>query len=555
LIKKLSLQSKLLAIIISLTFALVSVGLIGVYGLKRTNGDYESIATVNLPNTRSLAKMRLEIQNLVRNVVWFSVPGNTPAETQHFHQELKKAQDGFDSAEKEYLGRPQAQEELKAHEELSVEWKKLLDVTAQTVAALDSLKPEDHAKGMSLLKGEFYKAYHDALKTIGDLMNSQTSEVNQRVASSQLLAGKIQMFSLILTLAVSTIALLLGFIFTRSLSKALSGITRNLSSYASSVASASTQIAHSGTEIAQGASQQAAAVQESVSSINEINAMIAKNTENAQKSNELSRQSLESATQGKAVVGDVIQCIQMIGESNSEMTREVMASNQEIAQIVHLIQEIANKTKVINDIVFQTKLLSFNASVEAARAGEQGKGFAVVAEEVGSLAQMSGTAAKEISELLDGSTQKVQLIVNGTKAKIEALARKCEEKVEAGSSTVQRCEGALNEILTSVETVAHRIKEIASASSEQAKGVQEVSKAMSQLDQVTQQNTQASEQSADAGEQLSQQAESLRALVSELENIVQGQSESSGFKAVMKTSPKSESGRTPSREDASFKAA
>ena len=35
---------------------------------------------------------------------------------------------------------------------------------------------------------------------------------------------------------------------------------------------------------------------------------------------------------------------------------------------------------VINDIVFQTKLLSFNASVEAARAGESGKGFAVVAE-------------------------------------------------------------------------------------------------------------------------------------------------------------------------------
>ncbi|MBC7465119.1 MAG: hypothetical protein H7256_03945 [Bdellovibrio sp.] len=50
------------------------------------------------------------------------------------------------------------------------------------------------------------------------------------------------------------------------------------------------------------------------------------------------------------------------------------------------MEEIGNKTKVINDIVFQTKLLSFNASVEAARAGEHGKGFAVVAEEVGKLA-------------------------------------------------------------------------------------------------------------------------------------------------------------------------
>jgi len=40
----------------------------------------------------------------------------------------------------------------------------------------------------------------------------------------------------------------------------------------------------------------------------------------------------------------------------------------------------------MNDIVFQTKLLSFNASVEAARAGIHGKGFAVVADEVGNLA-------------------------------------------------------------------------------------------------------------------------------------------------------------------------
>jgi methyl-accepting chemotaxis protein len=76
---------------------------------------------------------------------------------------------------------------------------------------------------------------------------------------------------------------------------------------------------------------------------------------------------------------------------------QINYSNEQMSEIVKVIQEIETKTKVINDIVFQTKLLSFNASVEAARAGEQGKGFAVVAEEVGNLAQMSGNAAKEIS--------------------------------------------------------------------------------------------------------------------------------------------------------------
>ncbi|MBC7659266.1 MAG: hypothetical protein H7249_06115 [Chitinophagaceae bacterium] len=50
--------------------------------------------------------------------------------------------------------------------------------------------------------------------------------------------------------------------------------------------------------------------------------------------------------------------------------------------MVSVINEIVDKTRVINAIVFQTQLLSFDASVEAARAGERGKGFAVVAEKV-----------------------------------------------------------------------------------------------------------------------------------------------------------------------------
>ena len=74
-------------------------------------------------------------------------------------------------------------------------------------------------------------------------------------------------------------------------------------------------------------------------------------------------------------------------------------------------------------IVFQTKLLSFNASVEAARAGEYGKGFSVVAEEVGNLAQMSGIAAKDISALLQSSVKKVEQIATESKTKIDRLVQ------------------------------------------------------------------------------------------------------------------------------------
>ena len=78
---------------------------------------------------------------------------------------------------------------------------------------------------------------------------------------------------------------------------------------------------------------------------------------------------------------------------------------------------------MINDIVFQTKLLSFNASVEAERAGEHGKGFAVVAQEVGNLATMSGESAEEITKILDESVKMVQKLVSSNQVEIEKLVQ------------------------------------------------------------------------------------------------------------------------------------
>ncbi len=108
-----------------------------------------------------------------------------------------------------------------------------------------------------------------------------------------------------------------------------------------------------------------------------------------------------------------------ISASQEAIIRQIQSGNREIGKITELIQEIAEKTKVINDIVFQTKLLSFNASVEAARAGEAGKGFAVVAEEVGKLAEMSGTAAHEIFEKLQMSSERVSSIVAESTSKVD----------------------------------------------------------------------------------------------------------------------------------------
>ena len=117
----------------------------------------------------------------------------------------------------------------------------------------------------------------------------------------------------------------------------------------------------------------------------------------------------------------MISSIEGISESNGEIMKEVSNNNSELQTISELIKDIEEKTKVINDIVFQTKLLSFNASVEAARAGEHGKGFAVVAEEIGNLANMSGEAALQISQIIETSVQNVQTMIKKTTTKMESI--------------------------------------------------------------------------------------------------------------------------------------
>jgi methyl-accepting chemotaxis protein len=314
----------------------------------------------------------------------------------------------------------------------------------------------------------------------------------------------------------------LCFFIVRAFSKAVAQIIASLTKSSIQVASSSRQIASASQELSQSTSEQAASLEETAASIEEMSSMIGKNTENAKKAAETSARSRETSGEGKQAVEQMIQSMERINQSNAQIMTQINESNQKMADVVNVIQEIGGKTKVINDIVFQTKLLSFNASVEAARAGEHGKGFAVVAEEVGNLAQMSGNAAKEITGLLEDSIKKVEGLVAETRSKVEMLAQQGKQEVNEGVEVAKRCGDVLGNIVNDASSVATMASEISSASQEQSQGISEINKAMSQLDQVTQQNSAAGEQAARAAEDLSLEAEVLKSAVDQLVSAIEG---------------------------------
>ena len=308
-----------------------------------------------------------------------------------------------------------------------------------------------------------------------------------------------------------------------SVSKKLGNISNALDVDAQKVGGAAKSLGVSASDLASATTEQAAALQETAASIEEMNAMVKKSADNASKSTSAAAQTLEVVTRGKESVERMARSIEEINSSNGQIMTQTEESSRKIGDIVKVIMEIGEKTKVINDIVFQTKLLSFNASVEAARAGEHGKGFAVVAEEVGKLAEMSGNAAKDISSMLASSVTKVESIISESRTRIQSLVADGRIKVDAGTRLARECDESLEEIVKFVSSLTTMINEISAASGEQSQGIAEITKAMNQLDSSTHQNSSTSREAANFASQLTNQSTSLSKLVGNLQFVIHGQ--------------------------------
>ncbi len=315
---------------------------------------------------------------------------------------------------------------------------------------------------------------------------------------------------------------LISYFFAQRLSQNLGALASRLNVGSSEVSSAATSVSKSSGDLSDAIAKQASAIQETAASIDEVSSMVKKSADNASQSQKVSRSSRETAEMGQQSLQEMIQSIHEISQSSTAIMKQVEDGNRQISEIAKVIAEIGNKTKVINDIVFQTKLLSFNASVEAARAGEHGKGFAVVAEEVGNLAQMSGNAAKEISSMLDSSIQKVESIINETKAKVEHLVVDSRQKVDLGTKIAQKCNDSLSGILVAVRDVDGMVGEISTASNEQSQGISEINKAINQLDEATQKTSGVAQNAASSAVHLSSQAVQFQKVVEDLFSLING---------------------------------
>ena len=246
----------------------------------------------------------------------------------------------------------------------------------------------------------------------------------------------------------------------------LNEIMSNIQSASDQVAAGAKQISSLSVSLSQGATEQASSVEQLTASIEEISSQTRQNADSANEANQLAEAAKQNALNGNTQMKEMLNAME-----------EINSASQNISKII----------KVIDEIAFQTNILALNAAVEAARAGQHGKGFAVVAEEVRNLAARSANAAKETTELIEGSIR----------------------KAETGTRIAQETAKALQQIVDDVSKVAVLIDRIAQASNEQAIGINQINQGIMQVSQVVQTTSANLEEGAATSEELSNQAELL----------------------------------------------
>ena len=228
--------------------------------------------------------------------------------------------------------------------------------------------------------------------------------------------------------------------------------------------------------------------------VSEISKGMDQIAQNIQEVSDTSLQTSQAAKTGNETIKDSIEQMSLVHQSTEEMSKVITSlgvKSQEISQVISLITNIAE----------QTNLLALNAAIEAARAGEHGKGFAVVADEVRKLAEQSGHATKDVSQLIS----EIQKEVDQTVRAMEMG----QNRVKEGIVSVNNAGEAFKQITNHVDHVSAQIQDVSAA-------VEEINASTDQLVQVINEAQKIAEQQSSYSQNVAASAEEQNASMEEI---------------------------------------
>ena len=257
-------------------------------------------------------------------------------------------------------------------------------------------------------------------------------------------------------------------------------------------------------EIAQGATEQAMSAQQGSDRVNGLVEEISKIFESTANSESLALKAMETVERGME-----------IGEYQNLKTIENKEASIKVGETIKLLsnksQQIGEIVAFISGIAEQTNLLALNAAIEAARAGEHGRGFAVVADEVKKLAEESGKAAKDISEIIGEIRTTVENAVREM-TKAEIIASEQEKTSKEVGAIFEEIQEDITVVINNVEEVLHAAGNISESSITVGENIGDISN-------IAQENAAAIEEVAASTEERAASIEEITAAAENLEEV------------------------------------
>lgn len=519
---KMTIKKQVLLFALFLLSIKVSIGLIGHSSLINVQENLRSVFKTRLPSVELLSQADRDFQQALvaeRTLLLEGLPTEKRKELANdYFENSQQVLDRFKAYQE--LGKTEAEKKLGAEFlEKFATWKKLsnsrLGLTEQgDFSAVGSLS--EAAKESFALSASF-----EAARGKLDNLQDTVGELGEREFSSGISSfEKAETFMVSFSLIGVLVALIASFLLTRSVSNKLTKIAKALGNGNLDLTKMSGDLRERATSLASASREQASSVTETSSSLHEISKMVENNTKHAENSTVLVNESNHVIQRGIRTVEELRDKIQSVDNASDKLAGSVEKNNKDLEKIIAVFVEIKDKTNVINDIVFQTKLLSFNASVEAARAGAHGKGFSVVAEEIGNLAKVSGRSAKEITDLLENSLSQVNELVENSQTGLQKSLGENKDQINQSVQISERAQEAFEEISEKFKNVLSSSHEVAEASREQQSGVNEINIAMQEISSTISVANQSSEEVEVSSVKLKNMVDMIAENIKALEAIV-----------------------------------
>jgi len=290
---------------------------------------------------------------------------------------------------------------------------------------------------------------------------------------------------------------------TQSASHVLTTATE-LTQASNKTATAGKEISIATDEIAAGASSLAVEAEKGSDLTNSITEQMVQVNHSREQMITSASQVDEASEQGLTYMNGLIERTGETEQMVKEMVNKVNALSDSTKSIVKILD-------VLNNITKQTNILSLNATIEAARAGQAGKGFMVVADEIRQLAEQSRQSIDVVGQITETISNEIVDTVQ--------VLQQAQPIFQEQIVSVKEANQIFISVRSQMDLLKENINEVSVAFDNLSTSQETLSQSMNNVSAVAQQSSATSEEVASLSSEQLVISEQLVNLSSQLEAV------------------------------------